>query len=70
MPCRMGLLVLYQQQEGHTGLVCCTKGCEEGKPRTEPKVCQTAYQNVQGDVSGRSDSLWITTVHLFILPTA
>lgn len=35
----------------------------------ELKVCQTAYQNVPGDVSGRSDSLWITTLDLFILLT-
>lgn len=38
-------------------------------PSMKPRVCQTAYQNVPGDVSGRSDSVWITTVYLFILLT-
>lgn len=42
---------------------------EARMPKMEPKVCQTAYQNVPGDVSGRSGSLRISTVHLFILLT-
>lgn len=33
------------------------------------KRCVSAYQRVPGEVPGRSDSLWITTVYLFILLT-
>jgi len=38
-------------------------------PRKKQKVCQAAYQHVPGEVLGRSDSLWITTVSFFILLT-
>ena len=38
-------------------------------PRKKQKVCETACQHVPGEVPGRSDSLWITTVYLPILLT-
>lgn len=54
-PCRSGPLVLYQ-----------IKGRVS---REKQKVCQTAYQHVPAEVPGKSDSLWITAVYLFMLLT-
>lgn len=77
MPARMGLPVLQQQPEGHGHSDVLNTGLGRSRvyqttartPRRKEKVCQTAYQRLPGEETGRSDSPWITTVYLFILLT-